>query len=191
MNTICSACGRGFTQECTRKIKCKVEKPDAEVVILDLEGDSGQEPQQLRRGSTYGGLKDPQSTGRKRAARLYPIDPEKDCEWQGRKNCGGGRFPIIGCVSGKQRDRHHGPVKNTTRNQQGNVHRICKSCHNHWHELNDIPYNELDYGLLPHDPVAASQEELVLEEVAWITGQKGKDFILASSVNKKKLKLGD
>lgn len=88
-------------------------------------------------------LLDPQSTGRKRAAQLFPLDREADCEWAQLEKAGGGKQPIIGCakrhpfVAGKQRSRHHGPDKNTLNNEPGNVHRICHECHNLWHALND------------------------------------------------------
>ena len=90
-------------------------------------------------------LKDQQSTGRKRAARMYPLDRSGDCEWLGKSNCGGGPHPILGCglngiPAGKQRARHHGPDKNTLNNDESNVHRICHSCHNRWHAANDPDY---------------------------------------------------
>lgn len=137
-----------------------------------------------KKGKTFAELTDPHSTGRKRAAVLYPLDKESACEWQGKKNCGGGRVPITGCTHGKQVARHHGPVKDTTRNQIGNVHRICTRCHNHWHELNDLIYDEREYGMLPHDPVEATPEELVEDEMKWITGKISEEYTLASSKNK-------
>lgn len=56
-------------------------------------------------------LKDQQSTGRKRAAKMYPLNREHSCEWQGKANCGGGLHPIVGCLQGMQEARHHGPDK--------------------------------------------------------------------------------
>ena len=85
-------------------------------------------------------LKDQQSTGRKRAARWFPLDEMAPCEWQMKKNCGGGKKPITGCVANLQQARHHGPDKNTLNNEKGNVHRICHTCHNRWHTLNDEGY---------------------------------------------------
>src|SRR5205809_2598849 len=78
-------------------------------------------------------LIDQQSTGRKRAAKAYPMDPTMLCEWSMKKNVGGGKNPIVGCLAGLQQARHHGPDKNTLNNEQGNVHRICHHCHNRWH----------------------------------------------------------
>lgn len=86
-------------------------------------------------------LKDPHSTGRKRAVTLHGhANPEEPCEWQGKANCGGGRFPILGCLSGTQENLHHGPDKNTLNNERTNIHKICSQCHNRWHTLNDPDY---------------------------------------------------
>lgn len=102
-------------------------------------------------------LKDQQSTGRKRAAREYPLlsltgqsiessrdfphDDRAYCEWRFGIKCGGGDSPIQGCVDGRQYARHHGPDKNTLNNDEGNVHRICHTCHNRWHAANDPDYD--------------------------------------------------
>lgn len=103
----------------------------------------------IRRGTVRGkrrqkrdaALKDQQSTGRKRAARLYPLNREQSCEWRGKVRMGGGDSPILGCLDGKQQARHHGPDKNTLNNDPGNVHRICHTCHNRWHASNDPDYD--------------------------------------------------
>src|SRR5690606_34666932 len=102
------------------------------------------------------------STGRKRAAVLFPIDPESPCEWRGLKFAGGGVSPIVGCVYGKQTNRHHGPDKSVLNNESGNVHRICATCHNRWHAANDEHYGDRPPAgapflprleeCLPHDP---------------------------------------
>lgn len=114
-------------------------------------------------------LKDQQSTGRKRAARLYPLDRDSSCEWLGLKAAGGGQYPIVGCNSGKQQSRHHGPDKNTLNNDEGNVHRICHKCHNRWHTKNDESYVPGEIGNF-HDPVTkATIEEIALSEVYWVT----------------------
>lgn len=73
-------------------------------------------------------ITDPKSTGRKRAAQLYPIEEGMICEWSRLKRAGGGVFPVIGCLGNKASDRHHGPDKNTLNNSSGNVHRICDHC---------------------------------------------------------------
>lgn len=99
-----------------------------------------------RRNKPDSALKDQQSTGRKRAAKLYPLDRSAECEWANKKQAGGG-VTIIGCgirlrdnktvPVGLQQSRHHGPDYNTLNNDPGNVHRICHSCHNAWHAVND------------------------------------------------------
>lgn len=102
-------------------------------------------------------VKDPHSTGRKRAAVLYPIEDGAKCEWRRLAYAGGGKRPIVGCVEGLQENRHHGPDKNTLNNAEGNVHRICAGCHNLWHHLNDEDYHPQ----LGHKPRVATDEELV------------------------------
>jgi hypothetical protein len=110
-------------------------------------------------------LKDQQSTGRKRAAQMYPLYSEEPCEWQKKKNCGGNK-PIVGCVDGKQEARHHGPDKNTLNNDEGNVHRICHKCHNRWHTVNDEGYV---WGSIydAHSPVDAPLGEFLQNEIYW------------------------
>lgn len=101
------------------------------------------------------------SGGRKRAAELYPLDKEAWCEWRMLSNCGGGKVPILGCISGKQVNRHHGPVKKTTRNERDNIHLICSPCHNLWHAKNDAVYSEEEFDKLPHLPKEMSPQELL------------------------------
>lgn len=134
------------------------------------------------------------STGRKRAAKLYPIWPGMVCEWAGLRNAGGGINPIIGCngniIADVKRnadlppgvdsrgDRHHGPDKNVLNNEPGNVHRICSPCHNRWHYKNNDTYpgtrppaGEHWYPegeWAPHDPITkASDDELSENERYW------------------------
>lgn len=119
--------------------------------------------------------KDPVSTGRKRAAEMYPISPGMVCEWAGLKRAGGGVVPIIGCLGRPASDRHHGPDKNTMNNSPTNLHRICDYCHNTWHAYNDphygerpphtqpfIPQGELGVDWFEHDTeTKASQDEIL------------------------------
>ena len=121
----------------------------------------------LKRDAT---LKDQQSTGRKRAARMYPLAPEANCEWQGLANCGGGNYPIIGCVTGLQQSRHHGPDKSTSNNDEGNVHRICHRCHNRWHAANNKEYDWTSTIVKGHNPRPQSVEErnqAIFDELAF------------------------
>jgi hypothetical protein len=112
-------------------------------------------------------LKDQQSTGRKRAAVMYPLDSTAPCEWQGLRFAGGGRNPIIGCNNGTQQARHHGPDKNTLNNDKGNVHRICATCHNRWHTLNDSEYQPEDSRFSHDASTRATIEDLVSNVQFW------------------------
>lgn len=155
----CRSCGRGFHNEC--ELGCEICHEPVDRAIKSITGHSRGAP-----------TKDPDkvsdvlSTGRKRAAQLYPIFKDKPCEWQGQKDCGGGQ-PIIGCIDGLQIDRHHGPVKNPLRNEPGNVHRICKFCHNRWHAVNDPIYNEEEYDKTTHSPEPADELELLANKAYW------------------------
>ena len=132
------------------------------------------------------------STGRKRAAMLYPIFENMKCEWGGLKFAGGGVEPIVGCDNnviqpnkGPQKgDRHHGPDKNVINNSPGNVHRICSSCHNRWHAKNNKYYGERpptdqpylpkdEYDWKPHDSeTLATKEEIEENEKYWARNSK-------------------
>lgn len=187
----CLACGRGFHKECSkcRKDKCHPEDLTTSPNEIETNNEHHEDEKKASpksRKSARENLKDPKSTGRKRAAQLYPINPADPCEWRGLRNCGGGRRPIIGCLDGNQKHRHHGPVKETTRNEQGNVHRICTSCHVHWHELNDLVYNEKDFNLLPHQPVPATDLDIIQNILDWKSGKMGETYELASSKNLEK-----
>lgn len=96
-------------------------------------------------------MKDPISTGRKRAAIAAPITSGLVCEWAYLKAAGGGVSPIVGCIGYPATDRHHGPnkatldnttVDNPAENGTWNLHRICTMCHNRWHAANDKFYDE-------------------------------------------------
>lgn len=102
------------------------------------------------------------SAGRKRLAELYPNIEGRICEWRWKADCGGGKHPILGCISGMQEHRHHGPVKNTSRNEPTNTHLICTPCHNAWHGANDGDYDEVANELLPHKPRPMTAEELLM-----------------------------
>lgn len=164
----CINCGAGLCFECSNIVdgQCCCKRDPSPVAKVD-DVDDIRHTRGYSRDST---LKDQQSTGRKRAAILYPIDKESPgiCEWQGLRFAGGGHFPIVGCHDGRQTHRHHGPDKNTLNNDEGNVHRICVNCHNRWHTKNDDNYESGDYGR-PHDSnTKASELEIVQSEAYWI-----------------------
>lgn len=124
-----------------------------------------------------------QSSGRKEAARTYPLDGSRPCEWQGKANCGGGNYPILGCPTGVesyQQARHHGPEKNVQNNEAGNVHRICHYCHYRWHAANDPTYDWNAGVWPPHNPrplTKAEQTKQVIDYMRYLgSGRKKKEL---------------
>lgn len=116
-------------------------------------GQSGYIHQDAWRGTgNIGELKDAASTGRKRAAEMFPITVGMVCEWANLEHAGGGVSPIRGCLGNPATDIHHGPDKNTLNNskvswgvgEDENIHLICSQCHNTWHGRNDESYPEYD-----------------------------------------------
>jgi hypothetical protein len=131
------------------------------------------------------------STGRKRAAMMYPIFKNMVCEWAGLKHAGGGVEPIIGCAGNiiqptkgpDKGDRHHGPDKNVINNAPDNVHRICSPCHNRWHSKNNKYYGErppadepflplAEYEWQPHDSETKATEKEIEENEKWWAGNR-------------------
>lgn len=206
---ICVWCNLGFYAECVNPkeaeegyiIPCAVWMASVRVVDTEGTGDIG------RPMSDPADVKDPKSTGRKRAAALAPIFPEMLCEWAGLRHAGGGVVPIVGCDGHRlvdekgqrddglwQGDRHHGPDKNTLNNAVGfNLHRICVSCHHRWHSLNDPYYDEprppADVQWSPsveyyrHDPVTkANKAEYEDAEAWWLLPKKDRgDYPIIAS----------
>ena len=131
----------------------------------------------VRSGKRDAALKDQQSTGRKRAARMYPLDREASCEWKGLSNCGGGLKPILGCFDGKQQARHHGPDKSVSNNEEGNVHRICHCCHYRWHAANNKEYDWNNTLVNSHAPIPQSEQErqeALMAEMEYLAGKHQK-----------------
>ena len=157
MPNVCFPCLRGLHEACkVAGCECThVVAVGPEVITGDESSEteeSGNSTQgRVRRNKPDAALKDQQSTGRKRAAQLYPLDREAPCEWLGKQGMGGGTKPINGCPVADnctQQARHHGPDKNTLNNEPNNVHRIGHLCHNRWHAANDPDYQP---GLLKAD----------------------------------------
>lgn len=148
----CPACGAGDHLMCESAVDnhccCSVVKFDnVEVTKKESYGDATKTPDAIT---------DVQSTGRKRAATLYPFTEGGICEWTGLKNAGGGVVTVIGCMGNIATDRHHGPDKNTLNNRRENVHLICSPCHNLWHAKNDKFYGERPPGTEPFIPLDGS-----------------------------------
>lgn len=175
----CPACTLGVPLECFNDEPCEVVEPTVTYTPLSEEIES-------RRDSETGELLDEhvtdiKSTGRKRAARQYPIEEGMICEWAKLRYAGGGVKPIIGCPGNPAVARHHGPDKDTLNNEFGNVHRICVHCHNRFHAENDQYYGERSevggvpflplpqYDLKPHDrETQATVEEIAENEVYYL-----------------------
>lgn len=129
----CVNCVAGMhTLFCLTDGKCNEENANAEAEISSVENEE-------REANVY---KDPISTGRKRAAVLYPLKAGMVCEWAYRKNCGGGISPIMGCSGRPATHIHHGPDKSTLNNERENISLVCNFCHNRWHVANDPFYPE-------------------------------------------------
>ena len=158
----CLDCGRGFHDECEREPCCCTEQTSTD---NSTPVDAGTSDHKGARGSSNLRQDVTISAGRKRAAAEYEIDPNLPCDWRGKINCGGGFYPVPGCISGFQTDRHHGPDKTTTNNSPENIHLICKPCHNLWHRRNDPAYGPNDKcpaGINPHEPRWATEDEFLI-----------------------------
>lgn len=134
---ICIHCVAGFPHPATDD--CKKDSDAIAADIKEAVAALGRPPKDAE------DMKDPLSTGRKRAAEILPdhLLETMICEWALLKEAGGGVYPIEGCHGNKATDRHHGPDKNTLNNQRGvNLHGICSFCHNRWHAKNDPTYIE-------------------------------------------------
>jgi hypothetical protein len=168
----CLACAAQFHGECYEKPAeadccCSTVAPASRVDIPD--GGTGE----VREYKDASNSIDPKSTGRKRAARMYPIHNGMECEWRGLANAGGNKS-IVGCHNGIALHRHHGPNKDTLHNELGNVHRICTTCHNRWHARNDPDY-DWNGPWTPHDPVTkATDEQMVESELYWVRNKPKK-----------------
>lgn len=162
---ICLKCLRGLHDICTDTVDnpCVCSHSLTVVTSVQLGEDSGSEEsfdqyfedgeQVLERaGKLDASLKDQYSTGRKRAAKLYPLNREAACEWRGIIKPGGSLYTIEDCGSGLQEVRHHGPDYNTLNNDPGNVHRICALHHNRWHAIMDGLKDESYLILYGHKP---------------------------------------
>jgi hypothetical protein len=133
MPEICVLCVAGFPHPATQL--CEDNADDIQAAIKTAV--MGRPPKD------ESDMDDPESTGRKRAAKALPTEQLETmiCEWALLKEAGGGVNPIRGCHGNRATDRHHGPDKNTLNNErQVNLHGICAFCHNEWHAKNDDTY---------------------------------------------------
>ena len=78
------------------EINATKEKPVYDV--FDPEADWRVSEGGTRRGKSDRALKDQQSTGRKRAANLFPLERDMPCEWANANRTspkGGGTYPVL------------------------------------------------------------------------------------------------
>ena len=178
----CPECAASFHSECQNGVDgfccCTGNIVGLEDVVKSLGGGQVKSPSEIT---------DIESTGRKRAALLYPIMEGQVCDWANLYYCGGGTTPIIGCAGNLASDIHHGPDKNTINNGPTNVHRICAVCHNRWHARNDSyypnPRPSTNVAWLPvvdfkfHDPdTKATEHEIMLNEIWFGLKKKTKTY---------------
>lgn len=160
----CLECSQGFHFDCELN-----HDPEKVCCCQGVDNDNESNPKSSGRrdgmawSKSDASIRDLKSTGRKRAAVLFPIDDSAACEWKNLLYAGGGAFPIIGCVVGTMKHRHHGPIILTTANVEGNVHRICDSCHRIWHVCNDGMVLEFARSVrwLPHDEQTKAPVDLL------------------------------
>lgn len=185
---VCAYCAVGFPEDfCLTEGMCNskedIEGGETLGGILELSASLGEDIQSER---VY---KDAVSTGRKRAAELYPIQVGQVCSWAWSKVCGGGVEPITGCTGRPATNIHHGPDKSTFSNEASNISVICTFCHNRWHVANDKYYSEPRPGngdaWLPNVPegkelipleakLKATKQEILMAEMLIPEGGKDK-----------------
>jgi hypothetical protein len=151
--TPCLACANGYYTECLHPLDDDI--PCGLVLSVEITLKENDTSAKLRGGQVKDAadITDVQSTGRKRAADMYPISEGMNCEWQGLAFAGGGVVTSIGCINNLATAIHHGPDKNTLNNNPENVHRICAKCHNWWHAQNDEFYGSRPSGTEPFIPL--------------------------------------
>ena len=194
MTVVCGPCAVGYHWECnhpTEAGQCHctelsvIEEAPVGLTLKDALIGSSEVKERGGQIKDFANVRDLESTGRKRAAKLYPIPKEGQpgypmvCEWRELNSAGGGVIPLVGCIGGFATAIHHGPDKNTLSNFVGNVHRICATCHNRWHTLNDkyysgerppgdTPYVPLEeYDFVAHSSERATKEVIAASEAAW------------------------
>lgn len=196
----CLECGRGFHDECEHEEcpVCEICNPN---LVVAEESDPVEVNNKESHYDKHKKFQDPHSTGRHRAAQLFPFvcnmcghtkqqhGPgcdkcecdgfvRKPCEWRELKNCGGGENTIVGCGDGVQTDRHHGPIIDPLRNEIGNVHRLCAKCHQRWHLLNDEYYEDQKFMTTVHKGIPATAKEILDNELKWSDGWFNRNFKL-------------
>lgn len=168
MNNKCGPCLTGNCADCANEwvdfqvCNCThIEQPTPTAPVgkigaaLNLDSETYDTSTRTRRFKNDDSLKDIQSTGRKRAAALYPLK-DKDgnpipCDFANKAQCLPNfmEVQIDGCgirkgtMAGKAQARHHHNYV-VTDNERENVGLLCHSCHNLLHAKND-PFKDVIY----------------------------------------------
>lgn len=158
---ICWPCKRNQHNGCAANISfdtCECTHENNVQPVLETESviDLTDEPvKATRRNKDDSSVTDPQSTGRKRAAALYPLTDANGnklpCDFQNKKNCLPSYMEeqIDGCgvrhgsMPNFAQARHHHDY-NVLNNDRSNVALLCSSCHNLLHARND-PFKDKIY----------------------------------------------
>lgn len=148
------ACNAIFVQEtecaCTHDTEYNLMPPPVGTIgnALNLEPDEPESTKRTRQLKNDDSVRDQQSTGRKRAAALYPLKDENGnpfpCDFANKKAVLPNfmEVQIDGCgsrektLAGNAQARHHHDY-NTLNNERYNVGLLCHSCHNLLHAKND------------------------------------------------------
>jgi hypothetical protein len=161
MPEICVPCWRGLHGACNALFfedECSCTHVAAPAVgsfksqignALQLEPEEPDTRHITRRNKDDQAVTDPQSTGRKRAAKLYPLRNSDGspipCDLAGKKSPtlpGYYKVQIDGCgirqgsLAANAQSRHHWSY-NTLDNERSNIGLLCHSCHNLIHARND------------------------------------------------------
>lgn len=165
----CSPCLNGKHEECVNEIVeeiicgcAHIDSPTPTPVLgtiaaaLEEQGLSEVGEESTRRLKLDSAVTDPQSTGRKRAAALYPLKDEKGnrvpCDLANKKAPTLPNYmevQIDGCgvrpatIATHARARHHNDY-NTLNNERENILLLCNSCHALLHAKND-PFKDVIY----------------------------------------------
>lgn len=166
MSEVCWPCRRNQHDGCAALFtydlcECTHEKVVAPTPVGDIGNALNLDTQEadtktvVRRQKNDMAVTDPQSTGRKRAAKLYPlIDPNGNklpCDFQNRKSCLPSYMEVqidgcgvrTGTMPNFAQSRHHHDY-NVMNNERENIGLLCLSCHNLLHAKND-PYKDKIY----------------------------------------------
>ena len=164
--TTCWPCRRGQHAGCTANVidfDCVCDHVTRQAPVeqgeianaLNLEPQEPDSSTRTRRYKNDDAVTDQQSTGRKRAAKLYPLKDEHGnklpCDLAG-KSAGLPTYmevQIDGCgirpgtMPNPAQSRHHNDY-NTLNNERSNVALLCHACHNLLHSRND-PFKDVIY----------------------------------------------